>query len=212
MKHFSLSALVFILTLLLPTFVSGSAGTLEIPKGSAIVVDGTRSAAEWNDAASTDISIAPDWTIHVYLKHDSENLYFDFEGVMHDGKRLFPEILLDPRQLKSLAWQPGQWWLHVSNNLCEGNGEPNVYEKNGVFQCAHQKAGWSGNNPPTAETQTIEVSVSFAKLGLKYSPGMKIGLALDITDATGRSDQKWLYWPADATINSPKTWAVATLE
>lgn len=45
------------------------------------------------------------------------------------------------------------WWLHVSYNLCEGDGEPNVYRKAGVFQCAHQKAGWEGDNPPYKDTR-----------------------------------------------------------
>ncbi len=96
----------------------------------------------------------------------------------------------------------GQWWLHVSNNLCEGNGAPNAYETKGKFQCAHRKPGWVGNNPPDKQIELIEVKISFAKLGLEYAPGMKIGLAFDVTDANGKAEQKAYSWPAGAKIDS----------
>lgn len=115
----------------------------------------------------------------------NENLYFLFEGVRHGSRRLFPEIFIDPRNLKSTGWEKGRWWLHVSYNLCEGDGEPNVYTKAGVFQCAHQKSGWDGNNPPEAETQDVEIRVSFSKIRIMPTSEFRLGLALAVTDATG---------------------------
>jgi hypothetical protein len=185
---------------------------IRIPRGRPIVVDGVKSAAEWDDASMTQFSVAPGWNVRVFAKHDAQYLYFDFEGVTHAGTRLFPEILLDPRKTQSPAWQKGEWWLHVSNNLCEGNGAPNVYEKNGKFQCARRKLGWDGNNPPEDRTELIEVKVSFAKLGVEYAPGMRIGLAFDVTDANGKADQKAYFWPTGAKNDSPKTWGVAVVE
>jgi hypothetical protein len=185
---------------------------IHILRGVAIVVDGVKSAGEWDDAAMTQFAVAPGWDVRVFAKHDAQNIYFDFEGVTHPGSRLFPEILVDPRNSKSPEWQKGQWWLHVSNNLCEGNGAPDVYEKKGKSLCAHRKPGWDGNNPPDLGTEIIEVKISFAKLGVAYSLGMKIGLAFDVTDATGKPGQKTYYWPAGAKIESPKTWGVAVLE
>jgi hypothetical protein len=185
---------------------------IRIRHGRAIVVDGVKSAGEWDDASMTQFSVGLGWNVRVFAKHDAQNLYFDFEGVTHAGTRLFPEILLDPRNTKSLAWQKGQWWLHVSNNLCEGDGTPNVYEKNGKLQCAHREPGWDGNNPPDDYTELIEVKISFAKLGVEYSQGMKVGLAFDVTDANGKADQKAYFWPAAAKIDSPKTWGIAVVE
>jgi hypothetical protein len=103
-----------------------SPNEIRIPRGRAIVVDGVKSAAEWDDASMTQFVVAPGWNVRVFAKHDAQFLHFDFEGVTHAGSRLFPEILLDPHKTQSPAWQKGQWWLHVSNNLCEGNGAPNV--------------------------------------------------------------------------------------
>jgi hypothetical protein len=189
-----------------------SSSEIHIPRGRTIVVDGVKSAGEWDDASLTQLAVAPGWNVRVFAKHDAQYLYFDFEGATHGGGRLFPEILLDPRNTQSPAWQKGQWWLHVSNNLCEGNGAPNVYEQKGKSLCARRKAGWDGNNPPDASMEIIEVKVSFAKLGAVYSPGMKIGMAFDVTDASGRADQKTDYWPVGAKIDSPKTWGVAVVE
>ncbi len=185
---------------------------MRVPSGRAVAVDGVKSAAEWEDASMTQFTVAPGWNVRVFAKHDAQNLYFDFEGVTHADSRLFPELLLDPRNFKSPAWQKGQWWLHVSNNLCEGNGAPNVYEKNGKSQCTRRKPGWDGNNPPDEHTAIIEVKISFAKLGVGYAPGMKIGLAFDLTDASSKADQKTYLWPAGAKMDSPKTWGIAVVE
>jgi hypothetical protein len=112
------------------------------------------------------LPVAKNWIVRVRFKHDAENLYFEFESVKRGSERLFPEILIDPKNRKSETWEPGEWWLHVSNTLCEGNGEPNLYTKDGVFQCGHTKPGRAANNPPAADTEVVEVRVSYARLGL----------------------------------------------
>jgi hypothetical protein len=185
---------------------------IHIPRGRAIVVDRVKSAGEWGDASMTQFTVGPGWNVRVFAKHDAQNLSFDFEGVTHAGSRLFPEILLDPRNAKSPAWQKGKCWLHVSNNLCEGNGAPNVYETKGRFQCAHRKSGWDGNNSPDEHTELIEIKISFAKLGVEFAPGMKIGLAFDVTDGNGKADQRAHCWPAGAKIDSPKAWGIAVVQ
>jgi hypothetical protein len=185
---------------------------LRIPAGQPITIDGTISGSEWKDAATAEIFVSSDWTARVHLKHDAQYLYFAFEKLAVGEQRLFPEILLDPQDRKSEMLERGQWWLHISNNLCEGNGEVNVYTKNGVFQCAHEKSGWAAKNPPTQGMQVVEVRVSFEKLGIEPRKGMPIGMALDLTNATGDEKQEWFFWPASAKLKSPKTWAETILE
>ena len=185
---------------------------IRIPSGSPIAVDGKVSANEWDDSKSIGLSVAKNWTVRVRFKRDAENLYFEFKGVKRGTERLFPEILMDPKNRKSESWEPGEWWFHVSNNLCEGNGEPNVYTKDGVFQCSHTKPGWAGNNPPGADTEVVEVRISFAKLGLNATAGTQFGIAFDMTDATGDEKQKWFFWPRGAKLESPKSWGDAVLE
>jgi hypothetical protein len=166
-----------------------SSSEIGVPRGHAIDVDGVKTVAEWDDASMTQFTVGPDWNVRVFAKHAAQYLYFDWEGVTHAGTRLFPEILLDPHNAKSAVWQKSQW-LHVSNHLCEGNGAPDVYETKGRLQCARREPGSDGSNPPHDRSELIEVKTSFAELDVEYSPGMKIGMALDVTDANGPADQE----------------------
>ncbi len=186
-------------------------GVTKIPKGSAPSIDGVLSLGEWSDAAQVSILVEPTWEVKVLLKHDAENLYLAFQGVEHGGRRLYPEVMIDPELRRGERWSAGQLWLHVSQNLCEGSGEFNVYERNGAFQCAHMKSGWEANNPPDG-ADAIEVRVSFKKMGLATPNERIIGLALDVTDATGDATQLFRYWPESAEIAQPTTWGLALLE
>jgi hypothetical protein len=185
---------------------------LHIPFGKPIDTDGKISPGEWEDANSVEIRIRKDWLVRVGAKHDFKNIYFVFEGVKHGEEHLFPEILIDPQNRKTTTWENGQWWLHVSNNLCEGNGQPNMYEKSGVFQCSHTKDGWGGNNPPEKQTDVVEIRVAFAKLGIIPVSGKPLGIGFDVTDATGNEKQRWYLWPAKAHLMSPRSWGDAFIE
>src|SRR5262249_5808445 len=185
---------------------------ISIPRGQPVIVDGKISPKEWDDSGTLEITVRPDWKILVRFKHDDNNLYFLFDRVTNGGDRLFPELLFDPYDQKRLHWYKGDWWFHVSANLCESEGAPNVYEKNGVFQCAHQKPGWEANNPPTTETETIEIRIAFDKIGRKPSQGMRLGVAAAMTNATGDNRQVWYTWPMKATVDSPRTWGEAVLQ
>jgi hypothetical protein len=185
---------------------------LHVPRGSAVKIDGQIDTNEWDKTAAIAITVRNEWKAQVRLKHDDEFLYFLFESVKHGDERLFPEILIDPQNRKGDRWEKGQWWFHVSANLCEGNGEPNVYMKNGTFQCAHIKDGWVGNNPPATDTTNIEIKVAFTKLNMQPTPGVRFGLATALTNATGDAKQKWFFWPGRGRIDSPATWEVAVLD
>ena len=184
---------------------------LHIPAGHAVKIDGIAASGEWDDAASLPIVVRPDWLVEVRLKHDDGNVYFLFTGVRHGAERLFPEILIDPQDSRTSAWEPGQWWFHVSQNLCESNGEPNVYRRADVFLCDHEKSGWEGNNPPTSKTNDIEIRISFSKLKMRPRSDNLFGLALGVTNATGDANQKWFLWPPSATVIAPNTWGRAML-
>jgi hypothetical protein len=70
---------------------------------------------------------------------------------------------------------------------------------------------WEANNPPGG-ADAIEVRVSFRKMGLITANERMIGLALDVTDATGDAKQLFRYWPQFAEIARPTTWGLALLE
>lgn len=184
---------------------------IHIPRGKPITIDGVVSTGEWDDSQSVRIAIRPDWNVRVRMKHDDQNLYLLFEDVTHGSERLFPEVFLNPQNRRDAEWQKGQWWFHVSQNLCEGDGAPNVYRKNGVFLCAHQKLGWDANNPPGQSTQ-VEIRIAFSKINLVPTPGGSFGMALAMTDATGDTQQQWFFWPTKALVQEPDSWGVAILD
>lgn len=171
-----------------------------MPAGRSITVDGKLSPGEWSDAASMSIDVAPGWRVRVLFKHDASNLYFAFTHLTRGKDMRFPELLFDPREQRSDAWQPGEWWLHSSFNLCEGNGEYNLYDRNGIFQCARTKQGWSANHFPLATGGVMEIQVSFSKLGLKPVKDARFGFAIDLTD----TQKKLAILARQCAIGSPE--------
>jgi hypothetical protein len=179
-----------------------------VPVGRSITVDGKLAPGEWSDAASMSIEVSPGWRVRLLFKHDAANLYFAFIHLVRGKEMRFPELLLDPRQQRSDSWQPGEWWLHSSFNLCEGNGNYNVYNRNGIFQCAKTKDGWSANHFPLGPDGVMEIEVSLAKLGLKSAHGARLGFSIDLTD----TQKNWVFWPVGAQLARPSTWGQAILQ
>jgi hypothetical protein len=184
---------------------------ISIPRGRPAFIDGKVSPKEWDDSRRLEITIGPNWKIPVRFKHDDKNMYFLFERVTNNGERLFPELFFDAHDQKDLQWKKGYWWFHVSANLCESEGAPNIYRRDGVFKCAHHKSGWDANNPP-ASSDIIEIRISFDKIGRKLADQMRIGFAAAVTNATGDEKQVWHFWPPNAAVGSPRTWRTAVLE
>ena len=190
---------------------AGSGKPLEIRKGSAVTLDGNIAAGEWDDAGKLDVKVSDSWTIAVRYKHDGGNLLFAFQPVQQQpGNRApmrFPEVLLDSANAKSSAWQPGQWWFHTSFSDCDADGEFNLYNRDGKFLCAKQKPGWDGNNWPLQEPYAVEMTISFAKVGVKADAQRRIGLAFNLTD----TQKLWSLWPASAKLESPASWGEAVI-
>src|SRR5579885_3555078 len=184
--------------------------SLQIPAGKSVQIEGPFNPAEWRDSATASVRVDPSWTVRILVKHDAANLYLAFERLERGGRRLYPEVMIDPELKGGSRWSHEQFWFHISNNLCEGQGVFSVYEQNGVFQCGHTKAGWAGTNPPQGR-EPVRVRISFEKIGLDQPRGKKIGLALDVTDASGEANQLFRYWPRNADIRHPSSWGIAEI-
>ena len=115
-----------------------------------------------------------------------------------------PEVLIDAGNKGGAVWQKGQWWLHASANDCEGDGEFNLYRRDGVFLCAPEKAGWRANNFPVKHG-AVEIEIDFAKVGV--AAGARFGFAVDVTD----TQKTWKFWPATAKLEAPGTWGTAAI-
>lgn len=196
-----------LLLLLLVLSTAVAAQVLEIPRGTSATIDGALADGEWSDAGRLIMQLEDGREIPILYKHDGANFYFAFEKLGEDKQALFPELLIDPSNKKSSGWQSGQWWLHASFNDCEGNGAFNVYRVNGKFDCSKEKPGWWSNNYPLSPSQTIEIKVSFEKLG--FDPAKKkLGFALDLTN----TQNLWAFWPQTAKLEQPRTWGEAQLK
>jgi hypothetical protein len=160
-----------------------------------------------DSAVALDIAVSADWSVHVLVRHDERYLYLTFSHLRKNGKERYPEILVDPALAGGDAWSHGQWWLHSSYNLCEADGAYNVYNVNGVFQCAKTKSGFVANHFPLTGDGVMEIRIALDKFSPALKPGQTFGLALDVTD----TQSAWSYWPTDATLTRPSTWARAML-
>jgi hypothetical protein len=157
--------------------------------------------------ATVDIPVAADWTVHVMLWHDDRYLYARFSHLRHGGQERYPELLFDPALAGGDAWHHGQWWLHSSYNLCEGDGAYNVYDINGVFQCAKTKPGFAANHFPLIGDGVMDIRIALDKFDPALGLGREFGFALDVTD----THSAWAFWPVDATLQRPATWGRAVL-
>ena len=205
---------IFAAFLCLTTYTAGQEREvvhLGVVQGKAIAVDGELAPGEWDDAGVVTIEVTPNWKVPIRYKYDRENLNFAFSGLKRGAEILYPEILIDSRSQRNEFWSPGVWWFHASNNLCEADGAHDVYSLNGVFQCSHTKPGWSANNPPS-DKGVVEFRISLSKVSLSPDVGTKIGLAFDVTNATGNDQQRWSFWPPNAKLGVPSTWAEAVLK
>jgi hypothetical protein len=203
----------FELLLIIPTLsvlISCGCGTtggthLDIKRGGSIVIDGVFSSGEWSDANSLQIGIEPGWAVRVYYKHDGSNLYIAFSNLVNNGRKLYPELVLDMTNGKTTSWNTDNWWFHASYNDCEGNGVYSVYTFGNKGSCQKDHIDWTANNYPLNPKGIIEIKIPYAKVGLVPSSGKTVGIAFDVTDAT----RKWYFWPAGAKLENPSTWAVA---
>lgn len=197
-----MKALILLLATL--TSVAVAQDELVFPKGKAVTVDGRLAVGEWEDAEWALINLPDRRQVRVAYKHDAENLYVLFFEL---PENVFPEVLIDAQNQKTDQWTIGQFWLHASANDCEGQGEYNVYRKDGQFLCAKEKDGWEANNWPLPEKH-IEIRISLAKLGLKTKHKQPIGVAFNVTN----TKDMWAFMPANAKLETPRTWATAKLK
>lgn len=184
-----------------------------------VVMAGFSASVAFNSAAQTSVVRIPKgpasvtlavpieagWTIRFRCNHDDRELTCIVANLKHGKEERYPELLIDPQNRRSSHWHRGQWWFHSSYNLCEGNGEFNVYVRNGTPQCTKTKPGWRANHFPLRGDDLMTIHLSLTKIGLLA--GRPFGFAVDVTD----TQSEWHFWPPGACLKSPQTWGVAKL-
>jgi hypothetical protein len=174
---------------------------IDVPDGSSPVIDGTVSPGEWEDAGQATITVTTDWTVGVLFKHDGRHLYVAFTNLTVGAEELYPEVLAGT-VVEGQGWLPTDHWFHASYQDCDASGRPNDYTT-----CAPARPGWKANNFPLAAGADIEVRISFERLGMDPESDRHLRLAFVVTDTR----ERWMSWPAAASIDSPAQWATARL-
>jgi hypothetical protein len=181
--------------------------TIKIPCGKEVVMDGHINGEEWSDANSISLSImAGTNEVVVLMKHDGEHLNFAFLGNLESSQIRFPEILIDANHSRSTAWESDDWWFHVSATDCESKGKHSDYST-----CKETKPEWIGipnMSGGSTVVDTIEIQIPLSYIGVSIEKDTKIGIAFDVTNTW----DSWEFWPNDADMDSPATWATAELD
>lgn len=170
---------------------------------NTVTVDGVLNAAEWQNAATATINVNSTDNITVRYKYYQGTMYFVFTGKLESANALFPEVLIDAKNQGGSMWMNDQWWLHVSATDCEHNGAYGVYDN-----CQTVQTGWEGAPNFTAGapmTDTVEMSVSFAKVGFDIATMDTMRIAFVVTNTANI----FKLYPSAADRNIPATWATA---
>lgn len=180
------------------------ANLISIKQGTAPIINGVISPGEWDDANTVQINVELGWTVQVYYKRDESNIYVAFENLTHDTRVRYPEVLLDMNNDKTVSWKSDDLWFHVSYNICEGAGQYDVWAS-----CTRTKSDWAANIfPLTHQPGTVEMKISYAKLGLDSITDKTIGIAFDVNDG---NSSRYSLFPSTASIGSPSSWGTAVL-
>lgn len=195
---------VLSLAILLTTAVCSQ--VIYIPFSSAPNLDGKVGSAEWNAANAVNISIqGGSNAIPVFFMHDSSSIYIAYQGNLQSSNIRFPEVLIDLENDKSAGWMNDDWWFHVSATDCEYQGQHSNYDS-----CMLVRPNWTGvpnfnQSPPP--TDTVEIAIPFATIGLDLSVHDTIGISFEVATLN-----TWEYWPSGADIDIPSTWGSAVFK
>lgn len=200
-----MTRIIGIIVIICATF-RASGQTITIPYDTnKVTIDGIIGQAEWQYHTPVTIPVGAD-SVSVWCKHDLTNLYFAYMGNLEAGANMkFPEMLVDPLNIKSNTWQAGQWWFHVSATDCEQNGAYGIYNN-----CAATQPDWEGAPnfaPGLPETDTVEIRIPFGKIGFNATTDDTIGLSLLVSNTFNL----WSLWPQTADTGRPGTWANAII-
>ncbi len=186
---------------------STNAQTVTVPYDTnTVTIDGVLNSMEWQHRLEVVIPNTSTDSVIVWCKHDMNALYYAFSGNLDAGPAFkFPEVLLDPQYVRTTAWQPGQWWFHVSAQDCEHNGAYGVYDS-----CAVTQPGWdAGPNftPSPPASNMVEIRIPFSKIG--FNPSTQDTLAMSVL--VSNTSSFWKLWPMAADTGKPDTWSTAII-
>lgn len=170
---------------------------------NSIITDGVLHTQEWQHAAIAAIAVSGTDTVYVRYQHDNMAMHFAFTGRLESANALFPEVLTDGANVGGANWVNGQWWFHVSAADCDNSGGYGVYNN-----CLATQPDWKGGpnfTPGMPITDTVEITIPFAKAGFNTATMDTMGIAFLVTNTA----TIFKLFPTAADRNQPATWAKA---
>ncbi|MBL4747130.1 MAG: hypothetical protein JKY08_12325 [Flavobacteriaceae bacterium] len=147
----------------------------------------------------SSIVVGENSSIEVSSTYNSEKLIIQFNSTQNSqGVSLVPEVLIATSTTED--WNTNTHWFHASYGNCYGNGSYYTWE-----DCNSNPAGWSVNKDKTG---AVTFSISWRKLNIIPKPGLKLHLSLKLSNPVNNT----YYWPENATISSPNSWAIVVLK
>jgi len=203
MRRFTMAAAVLVLS----SFLAG-ASPLEIPLGSAPVIDGAFEPAEWSGARTVDFTANQGVVeIRAHLVHDGEQLYVAFEYTANpDSELIMPGILIGADNEKTAYWEDDNWWFHVSAQNCDARASTTT-----TGDAAQRVQPGSAARTSRPASPLFHLMRSRSGFPSAWSGSLRSGpFGFSLTVDAWPSDTRG-YWPVGTSIESPATWGEAIL-
>lgn len=192
------SLFLLLLLLIAPSVLSQN---IELVQSSdSIHINGILGNDEWLGSKKVTIERSDEWKINIRIKYDQEYLYVAFENLTSENKgKLNAEILIQTNP-EDDKWNDNTYWFHSSYSNCYSNVEYYNWEN-----CSTNHQDWKANVYPFENgNDNIEFQISLKKLELETTSSKnQIKIAFKLSDVS----ELHSYWPRQAQIQSPQTWA-----
>src|SRR4051794_25524357 len=109
--RFGIDGALLLCLLISPSVLSCQVSLVQIPSGAAVKVDGKIESREWDRSATLQIPLYNRPNARVRVHRDGKNIYFLFTNIGRGPDRLYPEVMIDPKNTKPLAWAKGLFWF-----------------------------------------------------------------------------------------------------
>ncbi len=179
-----------------------------------VVLDGTNSPGEWDEAFTAEIVVNAGWTVPVAIMTNGSEISILFDNLAGPNgsndvqavrpDTLFPEVFIktDP---EVPTWNFNTFWFHASFQDCF---QPRAW--NLAFDCNFSLPLWSATNWPLSSGQASEIVISYERLGLEDNKSAELLLNLTLTSAL-LGNNVYHSWPASAQADQPSSWLTVVL-
>jgi len=181
------------------------AGSVEAVHGSTPIIDGVMAAGEWVDASTVTFS-GPSGTCTVYVKQDGIHLNIAVHVPDNTVDQFdWVEVCLDTNHDHGSRPQTDDYGLLMTRGFVSHLRQESVGD--GFNWVSQAISGWVSSAAWTNSEYTIELSISYAKLGITAGTAKTLGVEFQVWDDSGSTKYRWT---AGSDNSNPSTWGEVT--